>query len=95
MNYLIPPTISHLTREQFLAKFSLGENDHEPDNPPLQQQISHLERFLMGLTNHLFDNKTMVEIHKTLYKLLSTNKVIVILLIWSDPFLHMRINPKK
>jgi hypothetical protein len=52
-----PVTNSQHTREQFLENLSPGENAHGPDNPPLRQQISHLERMLTGLTTHLFDNK--------------------------------------
>ena len=44
---------------QFLANISPGENAHEPDNPPLRQWISHLERMLTSLTTCLFDNKSL------------------------------------
>jgi hypothetical protein len=43
-------------REQFPTKFSPRENSHGPDNPPLQQQISHLERKIKHLTTRLFEN---------------------------------------
>jgi hypothetical protein len=39
------------------TNLSPGKNSHRPDNPPLRQQKFHLERMLMGLTTHLFNNK--------------------------------------
>jgi hypothetical protein len=62
------------------------------DNPLLQQQISHLERLLTGLTTRLFDKKTLITTPATPYKLLCADKVIIILSIQSDPLLHTRVN---
>jgi hypothetical protein len=52
-------TNAQCTKEQFLANFSPGENAHGPDNSPLQQKISHLDRMLMGLTIFLFDKNSL------------------------------------
>jgi hypothetical protein len=54
------------TREQFLAKISLGENAHRLDNSPLRYLISHLEIILMGMKNCLFDHKLFFPKHRVI-----------------------------
>jgi hypothetical protein len=51
------------------TNISPRETTHGPDNPSLQQQISHLERLLTGFTTHLFDSKTLITVHKPLTSL--------------------------
>jgi hypothetical protein len=54
-------------------------NAHGLDNPPLRQQISHLERMLTGLQPASSTTMTLVTRWKPLSKFFSVDKVMVVL----------------
>jgi hypothetical protein len=64
MKSLSSKTYAQLRKEKFSEKLSPRENAQGPDNPPIQQQISHLERLLTGLKTYLFNKKSLVIIQK-------------------------------
>jgi hypothetical protein len=61
MKSMSPETNAQRTREQFPTKLSPGEYAHGLGNLLLQQQISHPERLLTGLTTLFFNKKYLTQ----------------------------------